>query len=308
MEGIAKMRTVLIFMMTSCAFFNFLDGMEKSSLCSLQDICIEKPLYNAIAALPLDIQSLIVSNYVEKKKVFPIKQECMVGSLPLSARFNKSLNTILIASCDESAYLFDISSGKQLKKFEHNGPVFSACFNKDETQILTASSEGAHIWDIKTGHEVNFFEHEGTTSSACFNKNETKVLIVPNSFSDTYAWDVAIGEQLDKAKSVDRNKLRRFDVTDTLFAGLLSNKSVTVFELYKNFSLDQALLCKLLDTWLLVEKPDKNIECSGDLFEKVASLLQINEIGLFVCWTSFPAPVRESIWKRVKCNIDKYGK
>jgi WD40 repeat protein len=72
------------------------------------------------------------------------------------AVFSKDEKRILTWSSDNTARLWDTSTGKQIgPSLMHDGYVEGAVFSKDEKRILTWSWDGtARIWDAFTGKQI----------------------------------------------------------------------------------------------------------------------------------------------------------
>ena len=73
-----------------------------------------------------------------------------------SAQFSADGRTVLTASDDGTARLWDVASGKELRALRgHEDPVLSAQFSADGTTVLTASADRtARLWDVASGKEL----------------------------------------------------------------------------------------------------------------------------------------------------------
>ncbi len=84
---------------------------------------------------------------------------------------------ILTASDDTTARLWDAQSGQELARLQHDGRVYQAQWNADETRILTASDDTtARLWDAQSGQELARLQHDGTVYQAQWNADETRIL------------------------------------------------------------------------------------------------------------------------------------
>ena len=65
----------------------------------------------------------------------------------------------LTGSTDQTALLWDLETGKQLRRFVgHENAVSAVQFSKDGQFVLTASRDNtARLWEMKTGKEVRRF-------------------------------------------------------------------------------------------------------------------------------------------------------
>ena len=110
--------------------------------------------------------------------------------------FIQHKNTVLTASDDDTAKLWDAESGTCVHTFQGHGySVCSAIFSPDASEVLTASDDDtAKLWDAETGECVQTFQgHGGSVYSAVFSPDASKVLTA--SGDDTAKlWDAESGE------------------------------------------------------------------------------------------------------------------
>ena len=58
-------------------------------------------------------------------------------------------------STDNTARVWDASTGRELARYEHNDVVLAAAFSRDGRYVATASADGtARLWDVSSGREV----------------------------------------------------------------------------------------------------------------------------------------------------------
>lgn len=68
-----------------------------------------------------------------------------------SVAFRRDGRQIASASWDDTARLFDVSSGVMLREFPHQEAVFRVAFSPDDSRLVTTSQDGiAQIWDADT--------------------------------------------------------------------------------------------------------------------------------------------------------------
>jgi len=107
-------------------------------------------------------------------------------------------STILTASLDGTARIWDAQTGTEITRFEgHDGRVTSAVYAPDGATILTAGDDGtARIWDAQTSTEVTRFKgHGGRAMSAVYAPDGTAVLTADDD-GTAHIWDVRTGAEI----------------------------------------------------------------------------------------------------------------
>ena len=71
--------------------------------------------------------------------------------------FSSDSSKILTGSGDNTACLWDVSTGKRLWVFEgHTNGIISVAYSPDEKTVLTASlDDTARLWDVSTGKQLH---------------------------------------------------------------------------------------------------------------------------------------------------------
>ncbi len=119
-----------------------------------------------------------------------------------SAQFAPDGKTVVTASRDKTARLWDVASGKELHVLRHEDEVRSAQFAPDGKTVVTASSyDGtARLWDVASGKELHVLRHDGYVTSARFAPNGKTVVTASWGFSGSNTtarlWDTASGKEL----------------------------------------------------------------------------------------------------------------
>ena len=111
------------------------------------------------------------------------------------AVFSPDGSTILTASFDETALIWDTKSGQLLQTLEgHTNEVSSAIFSPDGTTILTASGDStAKLWNAKSGKLLMTFEgHVDEVNFAVFSPDGTTVLTASED-KTARIWDAKSG-------------------------------------------------------------------------------------------------------------------
>jgi WD40 repeat protein/serine/threonine protein kinase len=84
---------------------------------------------------------------------------------------------ILTASRDNTARLWDASSGKLMASFAHQDGVTHAAFSPDGARILTASVDhSAKLWEASSGKLIASFAHQDRVSDAEFSADGRHIL------------------------------------------------------------------------------------------------------------------------------------
>merc|ERR1711988_594915 len=95
------------------------------------------------------------------------------------ACFSPDGSTIVTASDDETAKIWDVCSGEYERTLEgHTTWLTSGCFSPDGSKIVTASADNtAKIWDVCSGEcEHTLQGHTKDVTSACFSPDGSKVV------------------------------------------------------------------------------------------------------------------------------------
>jgi WD40 repeat protein/class 3 adenylate cyclase len=81
------------------------------------------------------------------------------GFSVVDATFSPDGKFLLTGNRDGNAYLWDVATGSELRKFiGHSAPVNVATFSPDMKYVLTGAGDGTmRIWDIATGQELRRF-------------------------------------------------------------------------------------------------------------------------------------------------------
>ena len=128
-----------------------------------------------------------------------------------SAQFSADGKTVLTASDDKTARLWDVASGKELRALRgHEGGVGSAQFSADGKTVLTASDDKtARLWDVASGKELRALRgHEGAVLSAQFSA-DGKTVLTASGDKTARLWDCAECRPVDVLATEVARKLAR---------------------------------------------------------------------------------------------------
>ncbi|QEG36789.1 WD40 domain-containing protein [Bythopirellula goksoeyrii] len=100
---------------------------------------------------------------------------------------------IVTGSWDQSAKIWDVQSGKAIRKLEgvHEGYVNSVQFSPDGKQVLTASDDSkAQLWDAATGKPLDpaLVGHEDRVRQARFSSDGSRIVTASND-KTSRVWD-----------------------------------------------------------------------------------------------------------------------
>ena len=110
------------------------------------------------------------------------------------AAFSPGGGTIVTASWDGTAILWDAGSGVRIRTLEtHDDAVSFASFSPDGRQVLSASMDGtARLWDAVTGRMTHVLEHEKAVWPAAFSPDGARLVTV--SGETVRLWGTQAGE------------------------------------------------------------------------------------------------------------------
>ena len=117
-----------------------------------------------------------------------------------SVAFSPDAKTLLSASSDKTLRLWDLATGREIRKFEgHSKEVTSVAFSPDGKTALSGSEDDTlRLWDLRSGREISKFEgHSSVVSSVAFAPDGKTAL--SGSWDNTLRlWDLATGREIRK--------------------------------------------------------------------------------------------------------------
>ena len=120
-----------------------------------------------------------------------------------AASFSPDGRTIVTASWDKTARLWDAASGKELQRLTHEGKVQAASFSPDGRTVVTASQDKtARLWDAASGKELQRLTHEDGVLAASFSP-DGRTVVTASQDKTARLWDAASGKQLQRLKHED---------------------------------------------------------------------------------------------------------
>src|SRR6516165_2393491 len=115
-----------------------------------------------------------------------------------SASFSPDGTSIVTASSDRTARLWDATTGQEIVALRgHEAGVVSASFSPDGTSIVTASIDGtARLWDATTGQEIVALRgHNSWLRSAAFSPDGTRIVTAAVD-GTARLWDARTGQEI----------------------------------------------------------------------------------------------------------------
>jgi len=131
------------------------------------------------------------------------------------AAFAPNGKTVVTASRDTTARLWDVASGKELHVLrEHVGGVSSAAFAPDGKTVVTASGDKtARLWDVASGKELHVLRgHENWVNSAAF-APDGKTVVTASGDNTARLWRCEVCRPIDEIAAKLRKTIGR-DLTD----------------------------------------------------------------------------------------------
>ncbi|HUW31028.1 MAG TPA: WD40 repeat domain-containing protein, partial [Planctomycetota bacterium] len=178
----------------------------------MERTCV-RPASTIVSAICL-FAILISSAFAEDVITQPIRTFSGHTQGVYSAVFSPDGATVLTASADHRALLWDVETGAIIRTFSgHTSIVTSAVFSADGTRVLTAGASPdntAKLWDAASGSCIRTFSgHAGIVSAAAFSPDGQRALTV--SWDRTAKlWNTETGELIrtitglgDYAKSAE---------------------------------------------------------------------------------------------------------
>lgn len=90
--------------------------------------------------------------------------------------FSHDGRRIVTASFDNTARVWNASSGLEIARMVHDNHVISAAFSPDDSKIVSASYDGtARVWDASSGKELSRMTHDRDVNSVAFSPDGSKI-------------------------------------------------------------------------------------------------------------------------------------
>src|SRR3990167_5381169 len=110
-----------------------------------------------------------------------------------SPEFSSNNKLVITVSADNTARIWDATTGQYLQTLKHNDYVHSAHFSSDNKLIVTASRDNtAKIWDAATGQCLQTLQDNGPVYSAQFS-SDNKLIVTKSDDHTAKVWNIATG-------------------------------------------------------------------------------------------------------------------
>jgi WD40 repeat protein len=113
-----------------------------------------------------------------------------------SVVFSPDGKRALTGSSDKTMRLWDLATGKELRRYVHDDRVEAVAFLPDGTHGISATLNNARLWNLSTGQELRRFEPD-RIAKLVISADGTRMLI--GSYAGTaQLWDVSTGLLIQK--------------------------------------------------------------------------------------------------------------
>jgi WD40 repeat protein len=98
---------------------------------------------------------------------------------------------------DNTARVWNVETGDEFRKFDHDHPVICAAFSLDGTKVVTASERSIDVWSVANGNLVKTLSgHTNDVTYVDFNSDSTLVISVAMDRT-VRIWDIANEELIN---------------------------------------------------------------------------------------------------------------
>jgi WD40 repeat protein len=136
-------------------------------------------------------------SYHNKARFLSIETRMIAVFTTAPAVFSKDGKILAAEGNDNTLYLWDVETGKQLQRLVHQGPVAAASFSPDADRVVTGSHDNTlRVWEVRTGKELHHIEdHFGGYVITEFAPDGKSFASAGGDHSIRF-WDAATGKEL----------------------------------------------------------------------------------------------------------------
>jgi WD40 repeat protein len=134
-------------------------------------------------------------------------RELEAGAMAVFIDFSADGSRLVCGSRNRVALVFDVSTGKQAARLEHEVPVNNGALSPDGTTVATSAGKKLHLWDAASGRKLHEIEHPAMVWGVAFSPDGARVA--------TGTGGTPIGQIAEQRVPVaDDNTLRLWDAAE----------------------------------------------------------------------------------------------
>jgi WD40 repeat protein len=226
-----------------------------------------------------------------------------------SIEFSPDGKLLASAGDDACAILWDVATGKAVRRLPHPGAVSAVLFTPDGKTLLSASTDNnrafqvfqVHVTDVGSGQELRSLKMPEPNGLACMVLSpDGKILVTNTVFGPIVAWDLATGGEIWRVANNDWRKCMALSPDGRTLATGSTKGDIALLDVQTGEAVREAepffgrgvdIFCDVLS---LAFSPDGRIlvstsECSGDSsYWDVATGERVQPLGVCTC---FLAPI-----------------
>src|ERR1035441_883357 len=103
---------------------------------------------------------------------------------------------LVTGSRDRTARVWDVASGREIRRFEDSDWVKFVAFLPDGRAVLTGSRHAVRLWDVATGREVRRFELKAPNCVAL--APDGRFILTGGSDNTARLWDLTTGQEVER--------------------------------------------------------------------------------------------------------------